>query len=61
MTREATAPLDVDEVDAKLRTRDPDAAYALGAHAVKKIIGADGLEAIYDGAETLAKWRKATG
>lgn len=37
LTREATAPLDVDEVDAKLRTRDPDAAYALGAHAVKKL------------------------
>lgn len=61
LTPEATVPLDVDELDAKLRTRDPDAAYALGAHAVKKIIGADGLEAIYDGAETLAKWRKATG
>lgn len=47
------------KLDSALRSSDSTAAYTVGSRSIEKAIGKAGLDAIWDGIETLTAWRKA--
>lgn len=55
----STLPVDGDRLNAALCSGDAKAAYGTGAHSVEQIVGKEGLDAVWAGAETLIAWRKA--
>ncbi len=59
LNKKSTLRIDNDKLDAALRSGDPSAAYASGSRSVQKIVGKNGLAAIWDGIETLVGWRKS--
>lgn len=54
-----TYKADTKKLDSALRSGDPTAAYAVGSRSLEKVIGRTGLDAIWDGINTLTAWRKA--
>ncbi|XAS78290.1 N-6 DNA methylase (plasmid) [Dermatophilaceae bacterium Sec6.4] len=50
---------DAEKLNVALRSGDAAAAYAAGATSIENLVGTDGLAAIWEGADTLACWRKA--
>lgn len=59
LSRDATRPVDAEQLSGSLKSADSTAAYAAGAHSIRHLVGDDGLDALWAGAETLSAWRKA--
>jgi len=59
LNKDATKRANRRHLDSALRKGNMEDAYAVGAPAIVKLVGAGGLEAVQRGIETLAAWRKA--
>lgn len=59
LQRESTHGIDHSDLESSLRSGDPTAPYSAGARSVLKLIGREGLEAVWRGIDCLMSWRKA--
>lgn len=50
---------DLSEIDNALKSGEVESAYTVGESHLKKIIGNEGINAIWDGYAKLGSWRKA--
>lgn len=59
LDEDKTLAIDQGILDEALRSGDMERAYDLGSESVRRLVGQDGLSAIWKGVETLEMWRKS--